>query len=94
VGSVEERLALIEERLSRVVELLNGGPSTPWKRSLRGRLHDVENELDAARLARQALDEVKRERRRHWSYGQRWFALLVAAAGLSSPYILHALHWQ
>lgn len=87
-------MALNEERIAKLLELIGGGGSTPWKRSIRGRLHEVEQELDAARLARQALDEVKRQRRRGWSDGQRWMGLAIAAAGVSSPYVLHLIGWR
>lgn len=82
-------MARIEERVRLLDQEVNGGPAVEWKRSLRGRVHEVENELDAARLARQALDEVKRQRAHGWTVGQRWAGLAIAAAGVASPWLLH-----
>jgi len=62
-----------------------------WKRSVRGRIHDVETELDAARLAKAALDEVRRSQRRTWTARERHAALVLAAIGVLTPYVLLGL---
>lgn len=86
-------MALLEERVRLLDQEVNGGPAVEWKRSLRGRVHEVENELDAARLARQALDEVRRARRHDWTARERHGALLIGLVGVATPYVLLALHW-
>jgi hypothetical protein len=56
--SVETRLDRVEDRLAEVVELLNGGPNVSWDRSVRGRLHFLQNQ-DSARTLRDS-DRARR----------------------------------
>jgi hypothetical protein len=87
--TTDERIILLEERLARLDEAINGGDSVPWERSVRGRLHTVSDQVNAARIAQQALAEVRANQRRSWSRAQRWAALAVAAAAAAAPYLLH-----
>jgi hypothetical protein len=91
VTSDGERIALLEEAVRRHEHELNGGGNVEWKRSVRGRLHNVETEQDAARLAKAALDEVRRNQQRTWTARERHVALLIAAIGVVTPYVLLGL---
>jgi hypothetical protein len=57
--TTEARLARVEEKLREVVELLNGGPTVAWDRSIRGRLHKLTGDASAARAAAEALAAVR-----------------------------------
>lgn len=74
MGEEGDRLARVETavaELSRQVEAarreladkIDGGPSMPWERSVRGRLHTLEAESSASKAASHALTEAQRIRR-------------------------------
>lgn len=92
VASVETRLALLERRVTDLHESVNGGGHIKFQDSLRGKVHAMRAELDAARYARQALEEVRRNQGRAWSKRERAAALIIAAIGVTTPYLLFALH--
>lgn len=77
--SVEIRLDRLERDMRELLEMVNGGPSVTWERSLRGRLHAVTNTLDTANALTTALREVRRERARRW---RPWMQFVLAACAL------------
>lgn len=85
--SIEERLAVVEERLEGLLERIDSGPRVPWEKSIRGRLHAVKDTLDNADQLARALREVRRERRNRWSKGQKVALFCFAAAGAVAPYV-------
>lgn len=68
---LDARLARIELRVEEMYELLNGGPSVGWDRSIRGRLHTLMSELSARKMQRDAT--VAR-----WTRGEKLGAGLIA----------------
>jgi hypothetical protein len=59
-GSPEERLAILETRLDDLVETIDSGPRVPWSKSIRGRLHEIENLQAAADNLSAAARELRR----------------------------------
>jgi hypothetical protein len=57
--TTETRLERVEDKLREVVELLNGGPTVEWERSIRGRLHKLTGDASAARAAAEALSTLR-----------------------------------
>jgi hypothetical protein len=57
--TTEARLQRVEERLTEVLEALNGGPSVEWDRSIRGRLHRLTSDASSARAAADALTALR-----------------------------------
>ena len=86
-----ERIALLEQRVDQMWEWINGGPSTKYEDSARGRLHELMTQHHTSELLAAALDEVKRERGRRWATWQKALALIIALASLFSPYVLFFL---
>ena len=58
--SLPVRVARLEDRVTAITEAINGGPSVQWKRSIRGRLHEVENIQRAADNIADAARELRR----------------------------------
>jgi len=86
-----ERLALLEQRVDQMWEWINGGPSTKYEDSARGRLHELMTQHHTSELLAAALEEVKKERSRRWTTWQKTLGLIVALATLVSPYVLFYL---
>jgi hypothetical protein len=89
--SVDVRLDRVEDRLTEVVELLNGGPNVSWDRSVRGRLHFLLTQ-DAARVQRDTLRADASTRR--WSRGEILAAVVIGSvqAALTLATLLVAMH--
>lgn len=110
VTTLEERLAVVEEQVRAlrddvarhnvaVIDRLDSGPSVPWEKSIRGRLHHLESESHASIAAARALAEAQRERRLAREEREsdtraattlrvQLAALLVAACAIIAPYVV------
>jgi hypothetical protein len=92
VATVEERLATLEQiardnqrDIREILGAVNGGEGIEWVRSVRGRLHTIEQYVNSARLG-QAY------RQRSWSL---WVQAVVAAAAVAAgaaPYVILLAH--
>lgn len=92
VPTTDSRLEILEHKVDELLTLINSGPNVPWEQSIRGKLHRVTNTLDNADKLAEALREVRRERSQRWTRGERFAALLFAAATLATPYVLLLVH--
>ena len=87
-GSLEERLAVVEERLRDLRAIVNGGDGVTWDQSLRGRLHGLANAQASAEALAHAAHELRRAheqntKRRQWVVG-----IVFAAAAVVPPWVL------
>lgn len=83
-----ERLATLEERMTIVLATIHGGDGVPYNRSIRGRLHELENIARAADNLAAAAREVRRTRDRQWSKLEKSALFVCAAATAAAPYIV------
>jgi len=92
----------VAEHHSAVMELIHGGPGLAHEKSIRGRLHILENERAAAVAASRALTEAQRERalaQRERERAEltnraqiwRWVGAIIAVAAIAAPYIHGAI---
>lgn len=105
---METQLALLAQELHAVrgevgeVRALIEGP--PWERSVRGRLHTLEAESAASKVASAALAEARTERRRSQVENEqarvrrrgarRWAVGATVTFGAAAyPYLAHFAHW-
>ena len=86
------KLAVIEETVKNLYELVNSGPSVPWDQSIRGRLHRVTQYIDSEDKLSEALRELKRERTKRWTRGQQALLVAFVAVSLATPYVLLFFH--
>jgi len=106
--SVEVQLAIFGEQLEHVMrkqdELLAKMDGPPWERSVRGRLHALEAESTASKVASAALAEARRERRtaqderrhaRNERISERWKAsgVVVALFAVLVDIAIHVGGW-
>lgn len=107
MARLEAQVDALAEQIERhhveMVARIDGGPGTPWERSVRGRLHIIEGERVAQAAASAALAEARRERRlaaqdrakaegRNRTQFWRWVGAVIAAAAVALPYLPH-LPW-
>lgn len=91
MADLDARLAVIEDRLDTLLELIHGGRRVRWEDSIRGRLHAVlQTQANEQSLAA-AIREVRRSQRRRWSRWQRLVLLVAAVAAAAAPYVAIAL---
>lgn len=76
--------------MEEVLGLLNGGGQIPWERSIRGRLHAVQNTLHTADALATALREVRRDRAHAWNVWEK-SGLFVCAAVTAGSALYAAL---
>jgi hypothetical protein len=88
--TADVRLSLLERQMAEIHELLNGGPSVAWDRSIRGRLHAMQSTESAAAALADALREVRRERTRRWADWQK-VALVLSAVVTAAASVYAAL---
>lgn len=97
-----ELAADVAEHHVTVMEQIQGGAHVKREDSIRGRLHNLENERAAALAAAAALTEAQRERRlaqadlaKAESRGRaqlwRWIGASIAVAAIAAPYVAHAV---
>jgi hypothetical protein len=86
--SVATRLVLIEERLEDLIQLMNGGPEIEFARSVRGRLHMIENTLRGADKLADAAREVRLQRVRQWSRAEKLIGLGLGLLAALAPYVV------
>lgn len=102
-----ERLAALEamnreqdRRLSGLEDALDGGPSVPYERSVRGKLHAMASAMASADKLREAAQAVERAQREqthtaaamHSRRFSRWTQaafVVCAAITAAAPYVLH-----
>lgn len=89
MATVGEKVAVLEERVDQMWEWINGGPSTRYEDSARGRLHAVTETLRTADKLADLLREVRQERQRQWSTFQKRVALIAAVLAAVAPYVLY-----
>jgi hypothetical protein len=92
VSDIESRLAVVEDRLGTLLELVNSGPSVRWEDCIRGRLHAVLQAQANEQALAEAIREVRRSQRRRWSSGQKVLAGACGVAVAAAPYVAIALH--
>lgn len=90
--SLDERVALLEDRLDTVRAQLSGGPGVTWEQSIRGRLHTMQTTLSTADSLEKALREVRRDRAKMWHTWQKVLAGVCLLATAVAPYVAIALH--
>ena len=90
--TVGERLAVVEERVDQMWEWINGGASTRYEDSARGRLHRIMETMNTADKLTEALHEVRRERKRQWTGWQKWGLLMCAAATVAASWYSALAH--
>lgn len=83
-----ERIAVLQERVDQMWEWINGGPSTRYEDSARGRLHRIMTTLDTADKLAEALREVRRDKARQWSRWEKLGLFVFAGAAAVAPYVL------
>lgn len=81
---LEVQVAQVSGQLEQVTDGLNGGGDVEYSRSVRGRLHHIENELTAATLTRTI-------RFRAVSRATQVALVVAALATAAAPYIVLAL---
>lgn len=77
-------MSTVVEQVESVMDGLNGGGDVEYARSVRGRLHHIENELAAARLTRTI-------RFRAVSRFTQAVLVVAALATAAAPYVVLAL---
>lgn len=92
MDSIEARVAVLELRVAELLELVHSGPSVPWEKSIRGRLHHAEQLDQASANLRIAAREMRRSQVHRWSTRERRLALVVALLGAAAPYLILLLH--
>ncbi len=83
---------MLEHRFDELHELVHSGPSVPWRKSIRGRLHDVEQLMRAADNLRDAAREMRRSQGQRWSARRQRLLLLCALATAAAPYVVLLAH--
>lgn len=90
--TVGERLATLEQvardarrELAEIHATLDGGEGVEWKRSVRGRLHEIENILAGQRLHNQATG-------RYWSRWQKIALAVAAVLTAIAPYLVPLIY--
>lgn len=86
--TVDVRLDRLERDVAELLELIHGGPSVAWERSIRGRLHAMRSTDTAAAALADALREVRRERSQRWGTWQK--TLLVLSAVVTAAASVYA----
>lgn len=81
VATIETRLALVERDVRALAALIGGGDGVAWEQSIRGRLHKMQETLSTADALSEALREVRRERAKRWSKGERLALFGFATVG-------------
>jgi hypothetical protein len=90
----------LERRLSALEDGLDGGPSVPWARSVRGRLHAMQSAMASAEMLRKAAEASAHAQRDALATVQaakgrrlsRWTQVGLLACGAvtaAAPYVLH-----
>lgn len=89
---MEERLATLEQiardnqaDIRSVLGSISGGEGVEWGRSVRGRLHTIEQYVNAARLG-------ETSRHRAWSLWVQAVVVLCALAAAAAPYVILIVH--
>jgi cytochrome c-type biogenesis protein CcmH/NrfG len=96
-----EQVATMREDLAELTRKVDG---PPWERSVRGRLHALEGDASAARIASETLAEAQRERHRTERAAAEakrarkvtgWKLLGATTAGIVAlyPYLAHFNGW-
>lgn len=96
-----EQVGALREDLAHLQATIDG---PPWERSVRGRLHTLENDASAAKVAAATLAEAQRERHRaeranvearraRKLTGWRLLGAVTAAAIALYPYLAQAFGW-
>lgn len=96
-----EQVAALRRDVAHVQASIDG---PPWERSVRGRLHTLENDASAAKVAAATLAEAQRERHRaeranveakraRKLTGWRLFGAITATLVALYPYLAQAFGW-
>lgn len=90
--TVGERLATLEQiardarrEITEIHAAINGGEGVEWNRSVRGRLHQIENTLAGQRLHRAATG-------RAWSRWQKVLLAVAAVVAAIAPYLVPLIY--
>lgn len=83
------QLALLKQRVDSLWETINGGPNVEWKQSVRGRLHEMADFVQASRNLELATRNIKRSARQRLDTWAQVVLVLCALGALATPYILH-----
>jgi type VI protein secretion system component VasF len=78
LGELGRRLNVLEREVDELRELVDGQEA--W--SHRKRLHDLENERDAAKLVSQALDAFRKAQHGRWAQARQWASFVLAVAAV------------
>jgi len=73
-------------------EWINGGSSTRYEDSARGRLHHLMQTMDTADKLAEALRQVRKERGRQWAGWQKMGLLACAIATVAASWYAALAH--
>ena len=83
---------MLEQRFGELHALVHSGPGVPWRKSIRGRLHEAEQLVRAADNLRDAAREMRRSQTRRWSSRRQVALVLCAIATAAAPYVVLLAH--
>lgn len=73
IARLEERMRALQEDMTELKDAINGGHSVPFDRSVRGRLHEIENQQVSSAMLQQALQrlQAQQEHRAEFTFTRR-----------------------
>ena len=79
---------MVEDRLRDLHADVHGGNGVEWERSLRGRVHKLENVQATTEALAAAARDLRRVNERRWSRVEKTGALLFAGLAVVPPWVL------